>query len=87
MGYLIAYLLLTLAVDLLRDLVKPASAGGSAATVRRRLWSDSQFDCYSAKVAPHMVRLNGFPQRNRPGFLTAKATACPTPARSLQRPA
>lgn len=45
MGYLIAYLLLALAVDLLRELVNPTPCENNAAAVRRRLWSDTDFDC------------------------------------------
>lgn len=39
MGYLIAYLLLALAIDLLRELVNPTDDGSNAAAIRRRLWS------------------------------------------------
>ena len=47
MGHLLGYLLLILAINLLRDCIKPYSCGYNTATVRRRLWSDSKFDCYS----------------------------------------
>jgi len=47
MGHLLGYLLLILAINLLCALIKPASCGGATTTVRRRLWSDSMFDCYS----------------------------------------
>jgi hypothetical protein len=47
MGYLIAYLLLALAIDLLRELVNPTSCENNAAAVHRRLWSDTNFDCCS----------------------------------------
>lgn len=47
MGYLIAYLLLALAIDLLRELVNPTDDGSNAAAIRRRLWSDTTFDCCS----------------------------------------
>lgn len=45
MGYLIAYLLLALAIDLLRELVNPTPCEDNPAAVRRRLWSDTDFDC------------------------------------------
>lgn len=47
MGYLIAYLLLALAIDLLRELINPPTDGSNAAAIRRRLWSDTTFDCCS----------------------------------------
>jgi len=50
MGYLIAYLLLALAIDLLRELVTPTD-GSNAAAIRRRLWSDTTFDCCSKGFA------------------------------------
>ena len=46
MGYLIAYLLLALAFDLLRELLTPDISSRNSA-VRRRLWSESEFDCCS----------------------------------------
>jgi hypothetical protein len=51
MGYLIAYLLLALAIDLLRELVNPPTDGSNAAAIRRRLWSDTDFDCCSKGFA------------------------------------
>lgn len=50
MGYLIAYLLLALAIDLLRELFNPTD-GSNAAAIRRRLWSDTTFDCCSKGFA------------------------------------
>jgi hypothetical protein len=47
MGYLIAYLLLALAIDLIRELINPPTDGSNAAAIRRRLWSDTDFDCRS----------------------------------------
>jgi len=47
MGYLIAYLLLALAIDLIRELFNPQGAGRNAAAIRRRLWSERDFDCCS----------------------------------------
>jgi hypothetical protein len=46
MGYLITYLLLALAFDLIRELLIP-DAHSRKAAVRRRLWSDTEFDCCS----------------------------------------
>jgi hypothetical protein len=46
MGYLITYLLLALAFDLIRELLNPDVPSRKAA-VRRRLWSDTEFDCCS----------------------------------------
>lgn len=46
MGYLITYLLLALAFDLIRELLNPDAPNRKAA-VRRRLWSDTEFDCCS----------------------------------------
>jgi len=56
MGHLIAYLLLIKAVNLLCACIKPAACGGNTATVRRRLWSDSKFDCYSTTFSANMLR-------------------------------
>jgi len=47
MGYLIAYLLLALVIDLIRELLTPDTPGSNAAAIRRRLWSDTDFDCCS----------------------------------------
>ncbi|MDR2551004.1 MAG: hypothetical protein LBD10_12475 [Desulfobulbus sp.] len=57
MGYLIAYLLLTLTIDLLRELFNPAPAENNVAAVRRCLWSDSEFDCYSRNFSTNMPLL------------------------------
>lgn len=46
MGYLIAYLLLILAVDVICKACRPDTANRKY-IVRRRLWNDSNFDCYS----------------------------------------
>jgi hypothetical protein len=46
MGYLITYLLLALAFDLIRELLNP-DAHNRKTAVRRRLWSDTEFDCCS----------------------------------------
>ncbi|QQG66162.1 hypothetical protein [Desulfobulbus oligotrophicus] len=46
MGYLIAYFLLVLAVDLVCKARQPAALNKTV-VVRRRLWNDSNFDCYS----------------------------------------
>lgn len=45
MGYLIAYLLLALVFDLLRELVNPEGDHRNADAIHRRLWSDTHFDC------------------------------------------
>lgn len=50
MGYLIAYLLLALAIDLLRELFNPTDRSNAAA-ISRRLWSDTTFDCCSKGFA------------------------------------
>lgn len=46
MGYLITYLLLLLVFDLLRELLYPDIPSRKTA-VRRRLWSDTEYDCCS----------------------------------------
>lgn len=45
MGYLIAYLLLALAIDLIRELFNPEGDHYNSAAIHRRLWSDTHFDC------------------------------------------
>ena len=75
MGYLITYLLLALAIDLLRELLTPDIASRNAA-VRRRLWSESEFDCCSnvflveeslprKKVQTHTVQSRSLRKRCR----------------------
>ena len=57
MGHLLGYLLLILAINLLCECIK-SSANAGTTTVRRRLWSDSKFDCYSTRFSTNMFRLN-----------------------------
>ena len=81
MGYLIAYLLLALVFDLLRELVNPAPCDDNATAVRRCLWSESEFDCYSKIFSPNTFRLNSFPKHNRLSFLVRKIKSCPLKSR------
>ena len=76
MGYIIAYLLFAVVVDLLCELVNPEGDGHHSA-VRRRLWSESEFDCYSKNFSPNMLRLDSFPKNNRLCLLAGKIKACP----------
>lgn len=46
MECLLAYLLLALAVDLIRELIA-GEDGGNVSAIHRRLWSDTHFDCSS----------------------------------------
>ena len=70
MGYLIAYLLLAVVVDLLLELIDPEGSRKNYIWINRRLWSDSLFDCGSRVVSTitplprqsHQVR----PNRYRP---------------------
>ncbi|MDD2465843.1 MAG: hypothetical protein PHI97_17735 [Desulfobulbus sp.] len=56
LAYLIVYLLLTLAFDLLRELFDPHGINRRYGAIRRQLWNDSAFDCrslvFSMDVAP-----------------------------------
>jgi hypothetical protein len=45
MGYIIAYLLLALVIDLIRELVNPEGDHRNTVAIHRRLWSDTLFDC------------------------------------------
>jgi len=45
MGYIIAYLLLALVIDLIRELINPEGDNRNATAIHRRLWSDTLFDC------------------------------------------
>jgi|GEM_PF-3200676 len=45
MGYLIAYLLLALAIDLIREIFNPQGDHRNSVAIHRRLWSDTIFDC------------------------------------------
>ena len=47
MGYVIAYLLLTVVVDLLLELVEPADRRPTSIAIHRRLWNENGFDCCS----------------------------------------
>ena len=45
MGYIIAYLLLALVIDLIRELINPEGDTRNSVAIHRRLWSDTLFDC------------------------------------------
>ncbi len=47
MGYVIAYLLFAVVVDLLLELVDPEKHRHTTIAIHRRLWNDSLFDCRS----------------------------------------
>lgn len=47
LAYLIVYLLLALAFDLLRELFDPHGVNRRYGAIRRRLWSDTAYDCRS----------------------------------------
>nr|WP_321468683.1 hypothetical protein [uncultured Desulfobulbus sp.] len=47
LAYLIVYFLLALAFDLLRELFDPHGINRRYGAIRRRLWTDSAFDCRS----------------------------------------
>ena len=54
MGYIIAYLLLTVVVDLLLEMVglkAPRTSRHTSIAIHRRLWSDTLFDCRSRIVS------------------------------------
>jgi len=51
MGYIIAYLLFSVVVDLLLELVAREDAKGDYAWINRRLWSDTLFDCGTRGVS------------------------------------
>ena len=76
MGHLLGYLLLILAINLLHDCIKQPSCGGVTTTVRRRLWSDSKFDCYSTTVSPNMLSFEGLSRRSRFDLLAGKTKTC-----------
>jgi len=70
MGYLIAYLLFALAIDLLLELVAPKRPRLPTIAIHRRLWNDSLFDCrsrgFSTAAAP-LSRRPGLGNTHRPG--------------------
>lgn len=77
MGYLIAYLLLALVFDLLRELVNPEGDYRNADAIHRRLWSDTHFDC---RTRVFSVASNGCRQsvrtpalQNRSGLKESRA--------------
>ncbi|MCL2791108.1 MAG: hypothetical protein FWD79_10750 [Desulfobulbus sp.] len=75
MGHLLGYLLLILAINLLREGIKPSPCDGNTTTVRRRLWSDSKFDCYSTTFSVNMLRLDSNESCQIPGATRGKAAA------------
>jgi hypothetical protein len=48
MGYIIAYLLFAVAVDLVLEIVDPQRPRHSNIAIHRRLWNDTLFDCRSS---------------------------------------
>jgi hypothetical protein len=63
MGYLIAYLLFALVVDLLLELVNPKRRSPATIATHRRLWNDSLFDCRSQEYATDAPTSRRFPRR------------------------
>ncbi len=55
MGYLIAYLLFALAVDLLLEIVNPQRPQLPSIAIHRRLWNDTLFDCRSRGFSTNAV--------------------------------
>ena len=47
MGYIFAYLLLALAVDLILTIIKPEKGQQTPVVSQRRLWNDTICDCRS----------------------------------------
>jgi len=56
LAYLLVYLLLALAIDLLRELFDPHGVNRRYGAIRRRLWSDTAFDCRSLVFSPDGVQ-------------------------------
>jgi len=56
MGYIIAYLLLAVVVDLLIEMVHMDGNKDDYIWINRRLWSDTMFDCVS-NVATAIISL------------------------------
>ena len=69
MGYIIAYLLFAVVVDLLLEIVGLKGPRQGSHVIHRRLWSDTLFDCrssvFSADVAATHVSGQGKPNRYR----------------------
>lgn len=51
MGYIMAYLLLALAVDLILTIIKPEREQSAAVVSQRRLWNDTICDCRSIMLS------------------------------------
>ncbi len=70
MGYIVAYLLLAVVVDLLLEIVDLEATRKNSLWINRRLWSDTLFDCGSRVITTitplprqsHQIR----PNRYRP---------------------
>jgi len=63
MGYIIAYLLFAVVVDLLLELVDPERPRPTSIAIHRRLWNDSLFDCRSRGYATDAPPLRRFHRR------------------------
>jgi len=70
MGYLIAYLLFALAVDLLLEIVDPKQPKYPSLAIHRRLWNDTLFDCRSRGFTTNTVipRRTGLGNAHRKGL-------------------
>lgn len=65
LAYLVVYLLLAVFFDLLRELLDPDDINRRYGAIRRRLWSDTAFDCrslvFSADLVPGKCGRRGRP--------------------------
>jgi len=70
MGYLIAYLLFALVVDLLLEIVDPQRPQRPTIAIHRRLWNDTLFDCRSRGFSTNTVipRRTGLGNAHRQGL-------------------
>jgi hypothetical protein len=58
MGYIVAYLLLALAVDLILTIIKPEREQPSPLISQRRLWNDTICDCRSIMLSDGTASFN-----------------------------
>jgi len=63
MGYIIAYLLLAVVVDLVCETINPKGPSHTTIAIHRRLWNDSLFDCRSRGYSTDAPTLRRFHRR------------------------
>ena len=80
MGYIFAYLLLALVVDLILTIIRPERERQAPMVSQRRLWNDTICDCRSIMVPDGTA---SFGYSRRPMYNPKKSHVFPSPDASL----